>query len=120
MSKMDPRLEVLKEAQKSLTEANDLTPEERDNLLKLLNLLTEGAEKYYGTESPLRKLAGDLISNHSLLMMLQQHTDELDTLKKLSLNLTSSLNLPTVLDAVMTEAMRLVQNAQSAHIFLYN
>ncbi len=117
---MDPRLDVLKEAQRLLTEANDLTPEERDNLLKLLNLLTEAAEKYYGTESSLRKLAGDLISNHSLLMMLQQHTDELDTLKKLSLNLTSSLNLPTVLDAVVTEAMRLVQNAQSAHIFLYN
>ena len=120
MSTTDPRLEVLKEAQRSLAEANDLTPEERENLLKLLNLLTEAAEKYYGTESPLRKLAGDLISNHSLLMMLQQHTDELDTLKKLSLNLTSSLNLPTVLDAVVTEAMRLVQNAQSAHIFLYN
>src|SRR5271157_2676453 len=120
MSKMDPRSEVLKEAQRLLTEANDLTPEERDNLLKLLNLLTEAAEKYYGTESSLRKLAGDLISNHALLTMLQQYTDELDTLKKLSLNLTSSLNLPTVLDAVVTEAMRLVKNAWTAHIFLYN
>jgi two-component system, cell cycle response regulator len=120
MPKMDPRLEVLKDAQRSLTEANDLTPEERENLLKLLHLLMEAAEKYYGNDSQLRKLAGDLISNRSLLMMLQQHTDELDTLKKLSLNLTSSLNLPTVLDAVVTEAMRLVKNAQATYIFLYN
>jgi len=117
---MDTRLEVLKDAQKSLAAAKDLTPEERENLLKLLRLLLEAAEKYYGNDSQLRKLTGDLISNHSLLMMLQQHTDELDTLKKLSLNLTSSLNLPTVLDAVVTEAMRLVKNAQAAHIFLYN
>ena len=120
MPKMDTRLEVLKDAQKSLTEANDLTPEERENLLKLLHLLMEAAEKYYGSDSLLRKLAGDLISNRSLLMMLQQHTDELDTLKKLSLNLTSSLNLPTVLDAVVTEAMRLVKNAGATYIFLYN
>ena len=120
MPKMDPRLEVLKDAQKSLTDAKDLTSEERENLLKLLHLLTEAAEKYYGNDSQLRKLAGDLISNHSLLMMLQQHTDELDTLKKLSLNLTSSLNLPTVLDAVVTEAMRLVKNARATYIFLFN
>ncbi len=120
MPKMDSRLEVLKDAQKSLTNAKDLTLEERENLLKLLRLLTEAAEKYYGNDSQLRKLAGDLISNRSLLLLLQQHTDELDMLKKLSLNLTSSLNLPTVLDAVVTEAMRLVKNAQAAHIFLYN
>jgi diguanylate cyclase (GGDEF)-like protein len=120
MPKMDVRLEVLKEAQRSLTEAHDLTPEERESLLKLLHLLTDAAEKYYGSGSILRKISGDLISNSSLLAMLQQYTDELDTLKKLSLNLTSSLNLPTVLDAVVTEAMRLVKNAWTAHIFLYN
>ena len=120
MPKMDPRLEVLKDAQRSLTEANDLTPEECENLLKLLHILIEAAEKYYGNDSQLRKLTGDLISNRSLLMMLQQYTDELDALKKLSLNLTSSLNLPTVLDAVVTEAMRLVKNARATYIFLYN
>src|ERR1700690_1246546 len=120
MPKADTRLEVLEEAQRLLTEAEDLTLEERDHLLKLLRILIEASEKYYGNDSQLRKLAGDLISNHSLLMMLQQHTDELDALKKLSLNLTSSLNLPTVLDAVVTEAMRLVKNALATYIFLYN
>jgi diguanylate cyclase (GGDEF)-like protein len=120
MQKTDTRLEVLIEARRLLTEANDLTLEERGNILKLLNLLMEAAEKYYGSDSLLRKLAGDLISNRSLLMMLQQQADDLDTLRKLSLNLTSSLNLPTVLDAVVTEAIHIVENAQAAHIFLYN
>ncbi len=120
MRKMDTRLEVLKEAQRLLAEAEDLNPEERERLLRLLHLLIDATEKYYRSDSQLRKLTGDLISNSSLLMMLQQHSDELDTLKKLSLNLTSSLNLPTVLDAVVTEAMRLVKNARAAHIFLYN
>ena len=117
---MDTRLEILNEAQRSLNEANDLTPEERENLLKLLRFLTEAVEKHHGTDNHLQKLAADFINNHSLLTMLQQYTDELDALKKLSLNLTSSLDLPTVLDAVVTEAMRLVDNARTAHIFLYN
>jgi diguanylate cyclase (GGDEF)-like protein len=120
MPKADPRMEILKDAQRSLASTGDLTPEERESLLKLLNLLIEAAEKNYISESHLRKLSGDLISNRSLLMMLQQQSDELDTLKKLSLNLTSSLNLPTVLDAVVTEAMRLVRKARAAHIFIYN
>ncbi len=115
---MDTRLEILKEAQRSLAKMDDLTPEERDNLLRLLKSLLDAAENYDGNGSHLPKLASDLINSGSLLMMLQQRTDELDTLKKLSINLTSSLNLPTVLDAVVTEAMRLVENARTAHIFL--
>ncbi|HUI88372.1 MAG TPA: sensor domain-containing diguanylate cyclase [Anaerolineales bacterium] len=120
MSKEDTRLDVLKEAQRSLAEAEDLTAEERGTLLKLLHLLIDAGDKYYGSESQLRKLAGDLIDHHGLLMTLQEQTDELDTLKKLSLNLTSSLDLPTVLDAVVTEAIRLVKKARAAHIFLYS
>ncbi len=65
------------------------------------------------------RLATDLIKNRTLVFTLKQQADELDALKKLSLNLTSSLDLQTVLDAVVTEAMRLVKNARSAHIFLY-
>ncbi|HEX2697347.1 MAG TPA: sensor domain-containing diguanylate cyclase, partial [Anaerolineales bacterium] len=45
--------------------------------------------------------------------------DELDALKRLGINLTSSLDLQTVLDAVVTEALKLVKNASGAHIFLY-
>ncbi len=58
-------------------------------------------------------------ASHALLTLLKQQADELDALKKLSLNLTSSLDLQTVLDAVATEAMNLVKNASTANIFLY-
>jgi len=51
--------------------------------------------------------------------MLKQQTDELDALKELSINLTSSLDLPDVLDAVVSEAMRLIENARDVNIFLY-
>ena len=53
------------------------------------------------------------------MTLAAQQADELDALKILSLNLTASLDLPTVLDAVVKEAMRLVNNARTAHIFLY-
>ena len=62
----------------------------------------------------------DIISKHSLLTLVKQQADELNSLRNLSLNLTSSLDLQTVLDAVVTEAMRLVRNARAAHIFLYS
>jgi len=61
----------------------------------------------------------EIISKHSLMLLVKKQADELDALKSLSLNLTSSLDLQTVLDAVVTEAMRLVKNARTAHIFLY-
>jgi diguanylate cyclase (GGDEF)-like protein len=54
-----------------------------------------------------------------LLAMLKQQTAELDALKKLSIDLTSSLDLPDVLDAVVSEAIRLIANANNVHIFLY-
>lgn len=62
----------------------------------------------------------EIISKHALLTLVKQQADELDALKSLSLNLTSSLDLQTVLDAVVTEAMRLVNKAEAAHIFLYS
>jgi diguanylate cyclase (GGDEF)-like protein len=64
-------------------------------------------------------LAEKLISSQALLTLAEQQADELDALKILSLNLTASLDLPTVLDAVVKESMRLVENARIVHIFLY-
>ena len=49
--------------------------------------------------------------------MVKQQADELDALKRIGLNLTSSLDLQTVLDTVVTEAMKLIKNARAAHIF---
>ena len=38
-----------------------------------------------------------------LLSLLKQQSADLDTLRKLSLNLTSSLDMPTVLDTIVLE-----------------
>ena len=96
---------------------------EKEGILKLIKVLVEVAES---SRSPQKKdtedksFTQDIISKHSLLTLVKQQADELNSLRSLSLNLTSSLDLQTVLDAVVTEAMRLVKNSRAAHIFLYS
>lgn len=113
------RLKILTEARRILEE-QDVSPTERDTLVKLLDILTVALERQIPEDAnSLQTLADQLVSNQSLLALLKQQTDELDALKKLSINLTSSLDLPDVLDAVVTEAMRLIDNARDINIFLY-
>ncbi len=115
------RLAVLQQARESLAQ-KDLTDSEKDILINLLDILTFSLEKLVPPENlagESRILAEKLISSQALLSLATQQADELDALKILSLNLTASLDLPTVLDAVVKEAMRLVVNARAAHIFLY-
>ena len=122
MAKVDLRLEILDQARRLLTEESSLSAAESEDILKLLKVLieaTEGSPDPKESAEQARRLAADLIQNQTILLTLKQQADELDTLKKLSLNLTASLDLPTVLDAVVTEAMRLVKSARAAHIFLY-
>lgn len=116
------RLEILNQARHILMEENHLSFEESDGVLKSLNALIEAvgaSDDPKDVPKQARRLAKDLIQNHSLLLTLKQQADELDALKRLSLNLTSSLDLQTVLDAVTVEAMHLVKNAMAVHIFLY-
>lgn len=122
MTKDDERLEVLNQARSLVAELPNLSPAQSEDLLKLLKVLIEAIERNAGrdeADKQARSLAEGLIQNRNLVFTLKQQADELDALKKLSLNLTSSLDLQTVLDAVVTEAMRLVKNARTAHIFLY-
>ncbi|HJR79574.1 MAG TPA: sensor domain-containing diguanylate cyclase [Anaerolineales bacterium] len=115
----DDRLNILAEARRALDEQGG-SPVEREYLLKLLDILTTALSNY-SSESAERsqQLVQDMIDNRVLLSMLKQQTDELDALKKLSIHLTSSLDLPNVLDAVVSEAMRLIENARDVNIFLY-
>jgi len=115
----DNRLHILAEARRALDEQGG-SPVEREYLLKLLDILT-AALGNYSPESieDSQHLVRELIDKRALLSMLKQQTDELDALKKLSINLTSSLDLPDVLDAVVAEAMRLIENARDVNIFLY-
>jgi len=115
----DTRLKILALARRALEEQGG-SPDEREYILKLLDILSASIEKYSPqyTESTERLVQG-LFDNRALLAMLKQQTDELDALKKLSIHLTSSLDLPDVLDAVVSETMRLIANAHNVHIFLY-
>lgn len=115
----DTTLRILTEARRILEE-QDVSETERNFLVKLLDILTIAVEKHLsGDHEKLQSLSEQLINNHALLSLLKQQSDELDTLKKLSIHLTSSLDLPDVLDAVVTEAMRLIENARDINIFLY-
>jgi len=111
-------LKVLAEARQMLNE-KDIPNTDKDALLKLIGVLAASIEKYSQDHSDTTGLVQALVDNQALLAMLKQQTEELDALKKLSINLTSSLDLPDVLDALVSEAMQLVQNAQDVHIFLY-
>jgi diguanylate cyclase (GGDEF)-like protein len=115
----DERSKILTEAQRILA-AQDVSPVDRATLVKLLDILAAALERHpTGGAESLQNIADQLIDNHALLSLLKQQTDELDALKKLSINLTSSLDLPDVLDAVVSEAMRLIDNARDVNIFLY-
>jgi len=115
----DHRLKILTEA-RNILEKEGGSQSEREAILKLLDILTASLEKISPENNEaIENIAHELINNRSLLAMLKQQTDELDALKKLSINLTSSLDLPDVLDAVVSEAMRLIENARDVNIFLY-
>jgi len=115
----DNRLKILAEARRFL-EKQGGSPNDREAIVRLLDILTAALEKYSPEDiANTQGIARELINNRALLAMLKQQTDELDALKKLSINLTSSLDLPDVLDAVVSEAMRLIMNTRDVHIFLY-
>src|SRR5919108_2184312 len=115
----DFRLKILEEARNILDKEGG-SRSEKETVIKLLDILAASLEKLApGDNESIQILAHELINNRSLLAMLRQQTDELDALKKLSINLTSSLDLPDVLDAVASEAVRLIENARDVNIFLY-
>jgi diguanylate cyclase (GGDEF)-like protein len=115
----DFRSRILAEA-RNILEKEGGSHNEKESLAKLLDILTASEEKISPNENDnIQNIARELISHQSLLAMLKQQTDELDALKKLSIHLTSSLDLPDVLDAVVSEAMRLIENASDVNIFLY-
>ena len=66
------------------------------------------------------KVANDLFNNQHLLLQLRQQAQELKTLRNLSKEFSSSLDLRAILRTVVSNAMRLQKNPRTAHIFLYN
>jgi diguanylate cyclase (GGDEF)-like protein len=122
-SQSDDRNGVLRKVREIIEEDPSIAAEEKEDLLKLIQVLMDSSKAPLHpqeNESQLRMFTQEVISKHSLMKLVKQQTDELDALKRISLNLTSSLDLQTVLDAVVAEAMRLVKHARSSHIYLYS
>lgn len=118
---MDSRIDTLKEAKRSL-EKGGIELNDREELLALLGILISAIEEAggdKGSEKLSFSLASSLVSSQALLSLLKQQSAELDALRKLSLNLTSSLDMPTVLNAIVGESIRLVKDARAVHIYLY-
>jgi GAF domain-containing protein len=85
----------------------------------------ECAEPHAFTSEHLERLqafashAGVAVQNARLYEAVQRRVEEMETLQRSSLQLTSSLDLPTVLDSIAQSAQNLVRNS-SCSIYLYD
>src|SRR5690606_20695007 len=97
---------VFARAWQIISRDDTISPEEKQSILKLIQVLVEATERSLGRTSGENAQATtqEVISKHSLLAMVKHQADELDAIKRIS-NLTLSLDLRTVLDGVVTEAM---------------
>jgi len=116
------RLRTFLRAREIIEKDTSIPIEEKEGVLKLIQVLIEVAESapFSKQDATEKSLTQEIISKHSLLSLVKQQADELDALKRLGVNVASSLDQQTVLDSVVAEAMRLVKNSRAAHIFLYN
>jgi diguanylate cyclase (GGDEF)-like protein len=113
------RQELIEAARQKLQDGR-LSREQRESILQMLNLMVEMADRDGGgATNSTAKLLANATHHYNLLAIIQQQAAELDALKRITLNLTSNLQLQGVLDAVVTEAMNLINDAHDAHIFLY-
>ena len=115
---------IFHHAREIIKQDESIPEEEKEGIFKLIRVLVEVADlapsKLPNQEESPTAFTQEIISCHALMAAVKQQIDELESLKKLSLNVTSSLDLQTVLDTVVAEAMRLVKNSRAAHIFLYS
>ncbi len=118
------RSDVFRRAWDIIVQDKSIAPEEKEGILKLIQVLVEATEaspaRQENKEEQVKGFTQEIISKHALMTLVKQQADELDALKRIGLNLTSSLDLQTVLETVVTEAMKLIKNSRAAHIFLYS
>jgi diguanylate cyclase (GGDEF)-like protein len=110
---------VLREARQRLEQKN-IPVDAQERLLELLNLLMTIMDDTMLQNGNITKHLVDVLADDgNLLLLIQRQAAELDALKRITVNLTSSLDLQDVLDGVVKEAMQLVKDAQDAHIYLF-
>jgi diguanylate cyclase (GGDEF)-like protein len=113
---------ILERAKQSLEKEN-IPWVDQGFLLELLEIVLSGIEESTSSTPPpgvLENIADKLVTNKTLLEFVRRRSSELDALKRIARNLTSSLEFTTVLDAVVREAVSLVPDAQDAHIYVYS
>lgn len=103
----------------------DLDPVDESFMINLFDSIlgTLKANQAYSAqalEEIERKFTAHLLEHQQILNLLQQQSAELETLRQLSLHLSSSLDLNTILKAVVSDAMKILENSRTAHIFLYS
>ncbi len=115
------RQELLQAARRKLAPGK-YSIEQREQILRTLDLMLELAQTDEKTEENARaasRILANVTHHHNLLAIIQQQAAELDALKRITANLTSSLQMHVVLETIVTEAMRLMKGAKDATIFLY-
>lgn len=112
---------VFQRAWEIIEKDNTIPLEDREGILKLIQVLIEAGESstQQNKDAQVKSYTQEIVSRHALMSLVKQQADELDALRRIGLNLTSSLDLQTVLDTVVDEALRLIKNARAAHIFLF-
>jgi diguanylate cyclase (GGDEF)-like protein len=115
------RQELMQVARRKL-ERGQYPVEQRELILRTLDLLLELARGDEKTEENARATArvfSNITHHHNLVAIIQEQADELNALKRITLNLTTSLQMQVILEAIVSEAMHLIKNARDAHFFLY-
>ena len=116
---MKSSVDVLREARQRL-ETSDLPLDEQGKILDRITSLVSSIDDSTLQDSNFVNLLIETFANHgNLLMMVERQAAELEALKRIMFNLTSNLDLQSVLDAVVSEALHLVKDAHEAHIHLY-
>jgi diguanylate cyclase (GGDEF)-like protein len=111
--------DVLREARQRL-EISNLPVDEQGRILDMISSLISGMDTTTIQDSNFLTLLIETFADHgNLLMIIERQAAELDALKRITFNLTSNLDLKSVLDAVVSEALHLVKDAHEAHIHLY-
>ena len=121
--KSENQANAFRHAWEIINKDTSIPSNEKEGILRLIKVLVEVAESFpnaRANNAEDKLFTQEIVSRHSLLTLVKQQADELNSLRNLSLNLTSSLDLQTVLDTIVSEAMRLVKNTRAAHIFLYS
>jgi diguanylate cyclase (GGDEF)-like protein len=110
---------ILREARQQLL-VREAPVEERERLLDRLSVLLDSiGDTAIQNEVSSTLLLEMVLNNGDLATIVERQAAELDALKHITRNLTSTLELQVVLDQVVQEAMYLIKNSHEAYIYLY-